>query len=962
MRSISAKTDIMRRSFLAVTIMLVCDCSPVFASDLPVPDYHTDVAPFLRDYCAGCHNELDLDGEFSVETFAALMKGGESADEKPILEAGNAAVSHLYQLLIKRGKGAMPPKKEPQPSAEEIAVIERWIDGGAKGPDARDDHSILSTLNVTNIAPNPGKTAQPVTAIEFSPDGKWLAVARFGSVNILDAKTGKVVREILNQTGKVNSIHFSPDGSKLVTGSGITGLKGVATIIEVESGKTMLEIGGETHRDILFDAEFSPDGKLLATAGYDKVIRIWNAVDGKYVREIAGHNGAVFDLAFSPDGTLLASASADETGKIWLVETGERLDTLNQPQGEQFRIEFTPDGKFVVGAGADNRIRLWRLISKTKPQINPVVHARFGHEDAINDFSMSRDGKWLVTASSDDSVKLWSLPDLTQQQMFGDQPDLVSALAYLPKGGGFKAARMNGTIQPYSIDEQTLLSRKAEEKASPVTSVESPTVTEGKVSEVVESKGDSSQKVSVPVEISGMIEKEGDMDDYIFSAKEGEEVVLEVNAARSKSMLDSKIEVLTAEGEPIERVVLQAQRDSWFTFRGKDSNTSDDFRVHNWREMELNEMLYANGEVVKLWHYPRGPDSGFKVYPGFGNRRTYFDTTPLSQPLGGPCYIVKPLPAGSEPSPNGLPVYRIYYENDDDARRRLGKDSLLTFTAPADGEYMARISDVRGFGAAEKFDYKLTLRAPKPDFEIQLTQNLMVSPGSGKEIEIKVTRKDNFEGPITVDIENLPKGFSASTPITIEAGQDRGFAVLNAAADLAPAELEEVKDKDGKKTMKPKSIPAEGWDQVKVVASAEVAGKSVSKVLGHLGKIAPGAAPKVLIAIKPDGKSGKVGQDGILEFEIEPGETVSAMVEIERRDGFKALVNFGKDDSGRGMPHGVFVDNIGLNGLMIPEGKEQQRFFFTASPVVGEQERLFWLKTGSDGTQASAPVRLRVAD
>ena len=98
----------------------------------------------------------------------------------------------------------------------------------------------------------------------------------------------------------------------------------------------------------------------------------------------------------------------------------------------------------------------------------------------------------------------------------------------------------------------------------------------------------------------------------------GEALTLEVNAARSKSKLDSRLEILHAAGQPVEQVVLQATRDSWFTFRGKDSDTSDDFRLHNWAEMELNEYLYANGEVVKLWLYPRGPDSGFKVYPGSG--------------------------------------------------------------------------------------------------------------------------------------------------------------------------------------------------------------------------------------------------------------------------------------------------------------------------------------------------------
>ncbi|NNE90412.1 MAG: hypothetical protein HKN23_02090 [Verrucomicrobiales bacterium] len=933
------------------------------------PDYHRDVAPILRDYCAGCHNDFDLEGEFSVETFAAVSAGGESQDDSPILVPGDSQKSYLLQLLTKRGKGQMPPADETQPSEVEIAIIKSWIDAGAKGPKPENDKSILSTLNISRIAPNPDKTTTPVTAAEYSPDGKWIAVARFGSVTLKNADSGKTVREFPNLSGKVNAVHFSPDGATLVTASGITGLKGIATIWEISSGKKLAEIGEGVHRDILFDAEFSPDGKLLATAGYDRVIRIWNAADGKFVREIAGHNGAVFDLAFSPDGTLLASASADETGKIWRVEDGERLDTLNQPQGEQFRIAFTPNGRFVVGAGADNRIRLWRLLSKTKPRINPVIHARFAHEDAINDFAMSRDGKWLVTASSDDSVKLWSLPDLKQRKMFGDQPDLVSVLVFQPKGGAFQAARMDGTIQIYSIKDflprsrdpanSGLLVRKqtgAVRQPNPVDSI----TPAGEISKITETETENAQPVSLPAEIAGNIGTEGDVDRFQFSAKAGEEWVLEVNAARSKSMLDSRIEVLTAEGEPIERVVLQAVRDSWFTFRGKDSNTSDDFRVHNWREMELNELLYANGEVVKLWHYPRGPDSGFRVYPGFGNRRTYFDTTPISQPLGGPCYIVRALPAGSNPSPNGLPVYRVFYENDDDARRKLGKDSKLTFTAPADGNYLARITDVRGFGG-EKFDYKLTIRPRKQDFTVSVGgKNARPSPGSGKELSFTATRMDDFEGPITIDITGLPKGFTASTPVTIEGGNDRAFAVLNASADLEPAPMEKVKGEDGKEKMQPKKIVAEGWDKVKVTATAKVNGKPVTKDLGHLGEIGVGVVPKVLITIMPDGESGTLGEDGVLEFEVEPGETVSAIVEVERREKFNGLVSFGKDESGRGMPHGMFVDNIGLNGLMIPEKKSKQRFFFTAAPIVPEQEAMFFLKTGADGNQASYPVRVKV--
>ncbi len=69
---------------------------------------------------------------------------------------------------------------------------------------------------------------------------------------------------------------------------------------------------------------------------------------------------------------------------------------------------------------------------------------------------------------------------------------------------------------------------------------------------------------------------------------------------------------------------------------------------------------------------------------------------PLAHALGEPCYIVQPHPPGTKLVPNGLPVFSLYYENDDDAHRELGKDSRLFFTAPADGEYLVKIKDVRG--------------------------------------------------------------------------------------------------------------------------------------------------------------------------------------------------------------------------------------------------------------------------
>jgi hypothetical protein len=194
------------------------------------------------------------------------------------------------------------------------------------------------------------------------------------------------------------------------------------------------------------------------------------------------------------------------------------------------------------------------------------------------------------------------------------------------------------------------------------------------------------------------------------------------------------VEVVTVDGKPVLQTQLQAVRDSYFTFRGKDSDTADDFRVFNWQEMELNEYLYADGEVVKLWLYPRGPDSGFKVYPGATPRQTYFGTTPTSHPLQGPAFIVVPYPADAVLKDTGLPIFPIYSQNDDDPMRQWGKDSRLTFLPPADGTYVVRLKDARGFQGAD-YKYQLMLRHPQPDFSITMAGDaLSIHKGTGREI------------------------------------------------------------------------------------------------------------------------------------------------------------------------------------------------------------------------------------
>ena len=329
-----------------------------FGADNPAPEYSKDIAPILRKYCAGCHNADEREGKLSIETFAEMQKGGEHG---PAILPGDSKSSRLIRVLVGESKPAMPPEDNDAPSEAEIELLKAWIDAGAKGPDAAEPNR--NTLIVPKIKP-PANVDPAITAIDWSPDGKLLAIARFGNVELLDTKTQKSEKTIKGFPGKVNSVEFSADGQHLVTASGVVGLYGEAAIWNVSDGSLVRKFSG--HRDTLYDATPSPNGGTLATCGYDRRIILWDTASGTQLRSLSGHNGAVYDLAFSPDGTVLASASADETVKLWKVADGLRLDTLGQPTEEQYVVTFSPDGRFVLAGGADNRIRVWRFVSKKR--------------------------------------------------------------------------------------------------------------------------------------------------------------------------------------------------------------------------------------------------------------------------------------------------------------------------------------------------------------------------------------------------------------------------------------------------------------------------------------------------------------------------------------------------------------------------------------------------------------------
>ena len=907
--------------------ILLCLIAPARGAD-----FQRDVAPVLTKYCAGCHNRQDREGELSVQGLSDLAAGGEHG---PVLVPGDSGASRLIQVLIGAAEPSMPPEGEVRPSQAELAPLRAWIDAGAMESPAE----VPSTSPFAELAPS--AAPKPITAVAIAHHADFVAVGRFQNVDLMTADQ-RLIHRLTGHPGKVNAISFHPNDATVLIGTGVNGVSGEVWIWDTQSGRLLRTLKG--HDDAVYAVAPSPDGRWLATAGYDRQIRIWDLGSGTLTQTLHGHNGPVFDLSFGPDSRILASASADATVKVWDTRTGQRLDTLSQPLKEQLSVEISPDGKWLVAAGADNRIRVWQLISIDQPRINPLRMARYAHEQAVLSVRFSPDGNRLVSVSADRTLKIWSADELQQLAVYPQPGDVAEALAVSP-ASQVLVGRMDGSLATYPLNSsqddapnskiQSPPSDAAEVASTPETRTESVELAEQ------EPNGElaGAQPIELPARITGKISagpgESQDLDVFRFAARRGEAWTFEVKAARSGSSLDSRIRILDARGMPVPRVLLRAVRDSYFTFRGKDSSQTGDFRLHNWEEMQLNQLLYCDGEVVKLYHYPRGPDSGFNVYPNFGKRHGFFDTTPITHALQEPCYVVEPYPPGTPLPPNGLPVFAIDFENDDESQGRFGADSVLSFTAPEDGVYYCLLDDVRQL-SGDDFGYELSVRRPAPDFHVKLLNDKLAVPqGAGRKFGVELERIDGFQGEVVLEIEGIPPGYGVTSPLVIEAGQFRAWGTVYALpSDERPVLPEELR--------------------MAVFATAHLPSGSIRRQVGQLGPIEAQDAPKLAVEFS----SGVEGVDPQV-IQIEAGKTATALIRI-RREGHTDRVGFGSEEAVVNAPHGVYVGNIGLNGVLITEEETERTVFLKAEPWVAPQERPVFVEANAHGNPTSYPILIRV--
>ncbi len=362
--------------------------------------YYEHVRPIFQANCQGCHQPAKAKSDYVMTEVVSLIGGGETGEA---IVPGKPADSYLMELVVTQEgekRPEMPPKEDPL-SDYEVSLIEKWVAQGAKDDTPENAKQQYSMENPPLYAVPP-----LVTSMDYSPDGKQIAIAGFHEVLLHAADGSGLITRLIGLSERIESVAFSPDGKQLLVAGGLPGRMGEIQVWDLE--KKELELSKIVGFDTAYGASWSPDGSLIAYGLPDNTVRAIKASNGEQVLFMGSHNDWVLDTTWSVKGDHLVTVGRDMSAKLTQVETERFIDNITSItpgalKGGINTVTRHPSQDHVLVGGSDGVPQIYRMVRETARKIgdNANLIRKFpAMKGRIWDASFSPDGKTFVAVSS----------------------------------------------------------------------------------------------------------------------------------------------------------------------------------------------------------------------------------------------------------------------------------------------------------------------------------------------------------------------------------------------------------------------------------------------------------------------------------------------------------------------------------------------------------------------------------
>ena len=397
---------------LAPVLAVAC-ASSLWAQEPAKITYEDHIKPIFREHCSSCHNNNAKKGGLSLENFQATMAGGSSGE---VLVSGDLDSSRLYALTAHKEQPTMPPMQDKIAQAK-IDLLKTWIEQGMpenSGSAIRKPMASAAAISVAAAGRPEGAPPMPSTVLKQTPlytakassisalgAAPWsplIAVGGQRQVALYHSMTGQLLGILPFPEGEPQSITFSRDGKLILIGGGRHSVDGFAVLCEISTGNRIAKVGDEL--DIVMAADISDDNRLIALAGPQKMVRVYDTLTGELKWEQKKHTDWIYAVRFSPDGLLLATADRAAGLMIWESATGKMYADLQAHKNEIRSLAWRPDSGAVVSASLDGTLKMWDM-NESK-----LLKSWDAHPGGAAAIAISNDGV-MVSTGKDRKVKIW---------------------------------------------------------------------------------------------------------------------------------------------------------------------------------------------------------------------------------------------------------------------------------------------------------------------------------------------------------------------------------------------------------------------------------------------------------------------------------------------------------------------------------------------------------------------------